>query len=406
MFYDRELTFLQKTFSKLRLQNLIFPPDADISPMIDKKLMKQLLDERSSHTFYDFFPDIVPRTVYRVTDMFSCRYLFFLLPYCDRPTVFLVGPYLYDDISPQHLPEVCERMGISPKQLKDIEYYFASIPIIRDENCILSVLTTFGEFIWDGIDRFSFSDISRTHFAVSKKLYDADAQASDPHAIDTLEMRYRFENELISAVEHGNLGKAEQMMANIPILAFEMRIPDQLRSIKNYCIIMNTLFRKAVENGGVHPVYINALSSEFARRIESLHAVSMAQKLMPEITKAYCELVKEHATKNYSPMIKKAVLKIESDLLGDLSLKSFSESSKVSPEYFSAAFKRETGSTLTQFVKAKRIETAKHLLRNSDLQIQTVAQHCGIYDFHYFCRIFKQITGITPSEYRNSRSFR
>ncbi len=407
MFYDRELAFLQKTFANLRLQNLIFHPDEDIGGLIDRKLSRLILNYRSQYIFYDFFPEIAPRTIYRVTDMFSCRYLFFLLPYCEKATVFLIGPYLCEDISLQQLMEICEEAGITPKQLEDIEYFCASMPVIKDENYILSVLTTFAEFIWDGIDRFSFTDISRTHSVFSEKLYDAEKNSSSAlHTVDELEMRYRFENDLISAVEHGNIRKAEQMMANIPILAFERRIPDQLRNIKNYCIIMNTLFRKAVENGGVHPIYINDLSSAFAKRIESLHSVSMAQKLMQEILRAYCDLVAEHATKNYSPMIRKAILKIERDLPGDLSLHSFAASSKVTPEYFSFAFKKETGLTLTAFVTAKRIETAKHLLKNTNLQIQTIAQHCGILDFHYFCRVFKKAVGKTPSEYRSNRGYR
>ena len=40
------------------------------------------------------------------------------------------------------------------------------------------------------------------------------------------------------------------------------------------------------------------------------------------------------------------------------------------------------------------------LLRTTKLQIQTIAQHCGIMDVHYFSRIFKKVTGQTPKEYR------
>jgi YesN/AraC family two-component response regulator len=77
----------------------------------------------------------------------------------------------------------------------------------------------------------------------------------------------------------------------------------------------------------------------------------------------------------------------------------------VSPNYLSNLFKRQTGKTLTQYVNGKRVSYAKHLLKTTNLQIQTIAQHCGILDFHYFCRIFKSITGKTPSEYRSGITF-
>ena len=47
-------------------------------------------------------------------------------------------------------------------------------------------------------------------------------------------------------------------------MQLEMRGSSPLRSAKNYSIIMNTLLRKAAENGGVHPVYLDRVSSEFA----------------------------------------------------------------------------------------------------------------------------------------------
>ena len=53
----------------------------------------------------------------------------------------------------------------------------------------------------------------------------------------------------------------------------------------------------------------------------------------------------------------------------------------------------------------RRIEAAKQLLRNSSLQIQTIAQHCGILDLHYFCRMFKKSVGITPTQYKNKNLF-
>ena len=45
---------------------------------------------------------------------------------------------------------------------------------------------------------------------------------------------------------------------------------------------------------------------------------------------------------------------------------------------------------------------AKHLLKTTHLQVQTIAQHCGILDFHYFCRLFKSVVGTTPTDYRNN----
>ena len=167
---------------------------------------------------------------------------------------------------------------------------------------------------------------------------------------------------------------------------------------------MNTLFRKAAENGGVHPVYLDSVSSGFAKRTENIHDLSAISDFMIEILETYCELVKKHSVKQYSPIIQKAIIKIEGDLTGDLSLKAMSKLANVSSGYFSQLFKKEMGVSLTQYVNNRRIQFAQNLLKTTNLQVQTVAQHCGILDFHYFCRLFKTVTGKTPTEYKESQA--
>ena len=74
----------------------------------------------------------------------------------------------------------------------------------------------------------------------------------------------------------------------------------------------------------------------------------------------------------------------------------------VSAGYLSSLFKQETGETLTEHVNRKRVKFAMRLLGTTRLQVQTIAQHCGILDVHYFSKVFKKYAGMTPKEYRNS----
>jgi len=165
---------------------------------------------------------------------------------------------------------------------------------------------------------------------------------------------------------------------------------------------MNTLLRKAAESGGVHPVYLDTQSSAFAHKIEKLVSVSEADALMTDMYRSYCRLVRKHSMKHYSPPIQKVVAAIDFDLTANLSLSSLAEMQNISPSYLSALFKQEVGKTLTEYVNGRRIERAMQLLETTKLQIQTIAQNCGILDVHYFSKIFKRNTGMTPKEYRAS----
>lgn len=48
----------------------------------------------------------------------------------------------------------------------------------------------------------------------------------------------------------------------------------------------------------------------------------------------------------------------------------------------------------------KRIEHAVYLLSSTDMQIQNIAQYCGIPDVNYFTKIFKKVMNKTPSEFK------
>jgi hypothetical protein len=70
---------------------------------------------------------------------------------------------------------------------------------------------------------------------------------------------------------------------------------------------MNTLLRKAAEQGGVHPMYIDRESSKFASRIELINDIKKIPELMKDIFSSYCRLVRKHSTKKYSPIVKKTI---------------------------------------------------------------------------------------------------
>jgi len=402
VFFDNELRFLEKALQKSHLQTAHILPQTTLSDVLGGAA-KQLITDARVRTFSDMFPDIRPHTVYRVTDMYFCRCMFLKLPACEPETILFIGPYLTADITHQQILELGEKLHLSPAQTTALENFYVALPIVREEHHIVALVSCFAEYLWNGEDNYEYAEI--THEGTSALLQSDHFQRTDEddglQQLHVMEERYKYENELIDAVSKGNLRKAELMMNGFSSLAFKERVPDPLRNMKNYCIIMNTLFRKAAEAGGVHPVYIDRTSSYFAGRIENVHSLSAIPQLMPEILRAYCRLVKQHAAKKYSPVVQKAIFKIESELAGDLSLRAIAAALNVSAGYLSGLFKKETGETLTAFVTEKRVAHAKYLLRSTSLQVQTIAQHCGILDLHYFCKVFKEATGKTPTAYRN-----
>jgi len=61
------------------------------------------------------------------------------------------------------------------------------------------------------------------------------------------------------------------------------------------------------------------------------------------------------------------------------------------------------GKSLSFLIAQRRVEAAKHLLLRDDAPISAVAEAVGISDYNYFTKVFRSVTGTTPSAYRKSR---
>ncbi len=76
----------------------------------------------------------------------------------------------------------------------------------------------------------------------------------------------------------------------------------------------------------------------------------------------------------------------------------------VTEEYLSSLFKKETGVTFSETIKRYRITKAKELLTTSNLKISEIANLVGYSDGKYMSRVFKEEVGMSPLQYRETRS--
>jgi AraC-like DNA-binding protein len=345
--------------------------------------------------------DIAPHTIFRVMDQYLCSYLF--LTYVDdrRPLLLTVGPYLTRTMNQDEIIRHAKKMNLAPQLL---ENYYMGLPVLTNDSHVFSALYTFCEEIWGADKALQLKDLNLE--------LTGDAQPADHTAPmsqkelathkQMVELRYAYENELMNAVSRGITLKAELQHPSAFPSFLDSRSPDPVRNLKNYCIIMNTLLRKAAEQGGVHPIHLDELSRQFALKIEAFSMPAEGQKLMDEMFVAYCQLVKKFSHNNYSHLIQQTIIHIDANLDGDLRLEELAKKLNVNGSYLSSLFKKEMGQTLTDYITAKRMTLAMKLLGTTQMQIQMVAQSCGILDVNYFTKKFKKATGRTPKEYRQA----
>jgi YesN/AraC family two-component response regulator len=72
----------------------------------------------------------------------------------------------------------------------------------------------------------------------------------------------------------------------------------------------------------------------------------------------------------------------------------------LSTRHLARVFRDDTGFTLKTYLLRVRLEAAKVLLRESDANLDTIAEEVGLYDASHMARLFRQFEGVRPSAYR------
>jgi AraC-like DNA-binding protein len=87
----------------------------------------------------------------------------------------------------------------------------------------------------------------------------------------------------------------------------------------------------------------------------------------------------------------------------DLFVESIAEYFKLTDKNLSRNFKKQTGETVSDYIRKIRIDNACILLRDSNLSISEVGKKVGFWSDSTFRRTFKQQMGINALEYKNDK---
>lgn len=91
---------------------------------------------------------------------------------------------------------------------------------------------------------------------------------------------------------------------------------------------------------------------------------------------------------------------IQKQYMEDLSMQEMARQMNYSEAYFCKLFKQCFGQNFTSYLTEYRVNEAKKLLAQLTFNVKDVGRAVGYSDANYFAKVFKRITGLSPSEYR------
>ena len=169
-----------------------------------------------------------------------------------------------------------------------------------------------------------------------------------------------------------------------------------------YAIIIGiAIATRAAMDGGLSEEEAYTLSDLYIREADACNSTQLLWELYARVVLDFTERVrKEKSNAQISETIQNAMDYILRHLHYDVNLKDIADSVGLSETYFSALFKKETGTTVSEFIQKSRVKEAASMLQYSEYGLQEIGQYLGFCSQSHFSKTFRRYTGMTPGQYR------
>lgn len=209
------------------------------------------------------------------------------------------------------------------------------------------------------------------------------------------------EQAVMSIVRKGDTAALKEWIAAAPAIRGGVLAKEQLRQIKNTCIVTTTLVSRAAIRGGMDVDDAFDLSDAYIQQCELLNSPEAVANLQYRMILDYTQRVERlHLGEQPSKLTVDVANYIQHHMSETITTEKIADALFLSRPYLSRRFKAETGETLTDFILKEKTEEAKRLLRYSDKPLAAISSYLGFSSPSHFSRVFRKYASLNPGEYR------
>ncbi len=311
--------------------------------------------------------------------------------------VILFGPVRLGEITAADISQIMNKYRM-PKVLEHgISSFLYSTPVILIEN-FLMLLSAFnlvvnGEIVTIQQIMQQNSDVLTPVENKENYIETSDIESPRPSGDYEEAMVYYIKNGMVEEIKKLSFGDFTGKVGQLG--------PNQMRSLKNALIILNSIALRAAISGGLDTETAYTLGERYAQRIENAKSLTELGQFSSMIRNDYCQRVKNLSVPKINNIyVLKATEYIQNNIYSRITVTDLAEHVGIKPEYLSALSRQHLNCTLMQYIAQRKIAEAKKLLRFTDKSLSEIANLLCYSSQSHFQRQFKKIRGITPEEYR------
>ena len=345
-----------------------------------------------------FFKKKDDKHIYTITDPLDTHVIILKI----EENWIILGPYVTSPWKDTAAAELLARRGLQESTRLPYKLYRCGLPLIEHAQVIRIAVLLLNHTVGN-------QPPHEIEAIIMDKDVSADARAAisyEHEELSVINRRYALEGRFMDAVTAGKTEEAIRSLSAMTNLLPGLRyktndIKDQIAG----AAISRANVRRAAVQAGLTPVLIDSISQEYAQKMHLAADEAVLQELLEQYIADICYAVRTHRKDKYSVYVRRAVQYIETHLSQSISVDELCRLNDISRKHFVQLFGKETGKTVNQYIMQLRCERAAELLENSQLLVQEISSYVGYEDNNYFAKVFKNVMGVSPQEYRKRKTF-
>lgn len=234
-----------------------------------------------------------------------------------------------------------------------------------------------------------------------RELESLEKEEKDENSFISISSLYPLETEreLLRRVRLGDKEGAKEVLNEI-LGKILFKNAGQIELIRARLLELAVVLSRAAVEAKAELEMILGLNFEYIQELGKIKSIEELCIWIVKVLDRFTESVYENRNIKNVDIIRKTREFIRTNYKKKIKLVDISKAIYLSPYYLSHIFKRETGVTLMEYLAKVRIEEAKYLLENTQLNTTRIAFEVGYSDQSYFCKVFKKSEGISPYCYK------
>ena len=213
-----------------------------------------------------------------------------------------------------------------------------------------------------------------------------------------------IEQTIMNIIRKGDVAALEAFAQEAPAVRPGDMAREQLRQAKNTFIVTAAGASRAAIRGGMDAEDALTSSDAYIQECEMMTDIHQITRLQYDMILFYTQQVQRIRHGNYaSDLVRNVAGYVQHHLSDAITTDQIAAHLFLSRQHLSRRFTQEAGIPLASFIRNEKIEESKRLLRYTDRSVSAIAAYLGFSSQGHFAKVFKDITDMTPGEYREKK---